>query len=85
MHFLPEKVCDLLGLNPFNVEPSNTLGNLFKKMIKERKDKGIKYNDLAEQMQQQIKEQNLDISEDTVIGNVLLSFFGKRWMIKRTD
>ena len=62
----------------FNSDRSNALGNLFKKMVRERKSKGVKFNDLTEQMEEQIKEKNLDLTEDAVIGNAILSFFGKR-------
>lgn len=84
MIFLPEKVSELLKLNPFNSNVSNSLGDLFKKMVRERKDKGVKYNDLTEQMQEQVKEKNLELSEDAMIGNSILSFFGNVTIVGNT-
>lgn len=38
----------MLGLNFFKIEPTNRLGAMFKKMLRERKLTGLRYNDLSE-------------------------------------
>ena len=75
MNFLPLSVSKFLNLNIIDVTPSNKLGELFKRMINDRKKSGLKFNDMAEQMQQQVEEKNLDLTEDEVIGNIVLMFF----------
>lgn len=84
---LPDKISNYFGLNAMKIKPSNKLGSLFKKIIKQREADQKKYNDLIEQMQVLMKERDLKLDEDTVIGNVLLSFFGlfNFFFLKKTN
>lgn len=84
LNFLPRFIWEPLKLNIFDVEPFNKLGDLFKKMVRER-DPSLRYNDLTELLQDQIRDGKLkDMSEDEIIANCLLGFFaGKK--SKRND
>lgn len=44
-------------------------------LITERRKNGIKYNDLSELLQDSA-EKGAKLSENEIIGNILLSFFG---------
>ena len=75
MILLPAWLSKLLKLNIVDVTPSNKLGELFKRMIRERQETGLRYHDLAEEMRQQVAEKQLDLTEDEIIGNLCLLFF----------
>lgn len=75
MTILPKKVSNALSLNAFVNEPINELGDYFKKMIRERRKNGIKYNDLSELLQDAVDDNKVKMNEDQVIGNILLAFF----------
>ena len=75
LEIVPKFLWKWLNLNIFDVEPVDKLGDLFKKMIRQR-DPNLRYNDLAELFQDQIKNGKLsDMCEDDIISNCLLSFF----------
>lgn len=67
---LPTAVGRMLGLTLFDVRPYNALGNLFKDMIKKRRETGQKYGDLSELLDDAINE-GLEMSEAEKIGNCL--------------
>lgn len=71
---IPKSWAKFLGLQPFQAKPVNDLGHFFKKLLKERKATGIKYNDLSEVLVNAVDENKLEMSEDAVIGNILLAF-----------
>lgn len=71
---LPRAVTDWLKFNIFNVEPLDKLGDLFKKMIRER-DPNLRYNDLVEMLQDSINKNKVQMSEDEMVANSLLTFF----------
>lgn len=72
---LPSSVSRFLKIQQFEWEPINKLGSYFKKMIKERRKSGIKFNDLSEMIMDAIDEKRVQMTEDEVIGNILLSYF----------
>lgn len=74
---LPKGLAKILRLSIFDLKPMNNLGHHFKKMLKKRRENGIKYNDLSELLQDAVDENKIKLSEDGVIGNILLAFFGK--------
>ena len=75
LNLTPKFLWQWLGLNIFDVEPLNKLGDLFKKMIRQR-DPALRYNDLTELFQDQIRDGKLNnMSEEDSIGNCLLGFF----------
>ena len=79
---LPKSLSEFFGLNPFLSAPINDLGAFFKKLLRERKKSGIKYGDLSEVLQTAVSDDKLVMSEDEVVGNILLGrirmsfFFG---------
>ena len=75
MTILPTCISKFLNLNIVDVTPSNKLGELFKKLIKDRQKSGQTYNDLAEEMGKQNAEKNLALTEDEIIGNIVLLYF----------
>lgn len=75
MTILPTPVSKFLQLQVFNFKPIQILGDYFKRLIKERKKTGIKYNDLTEVLENSVNENKVILSEDEVIGNILLSYF----------
>ena len=74
---LPTKISKFLQLNMFDFMKINSLGEYFKKTLKERRASGIKYNDLSELLQDFVDDNKAKLTEEEVIGNILLSFFGK--------
>lgn len=75
MNFLPKFCWKWFKLNIFYLEPLDKLGDLFKKMIQQR-DPSLRYNDLTEMFQDQIRDGKLnDFSEEESIGNCLIGFF----------
>lgn len=75
LNFLPSFLWKWINLNIFDIEPFEKLGDLFKKMVRER-DPSLRYNDLTELLQDQIRDGKLkDMSEDEIIANCLLGFF----------
>ena len=75
MTILPNKLTKYFKLQAFNLEPIIKLGEFFKKMIRDRKQSGIKYNDLSEVLQDAVNDNKVKLTENEVIGNILLSFF----------
>ena len=71
MTILPSFLSSFFQLQLFKIKPIITLGDYFKKLIKERKKTGIKYNDLTEALQ----NEKANLNENEVIGNILLAFF----------
>lgn len=69
---IPKSWAKFFELQPFKSKPVDDLGNFFKKMLKERS--GIKYGDLSEVLQNAVNDDKLVMSEDAVIGNILLAF-----------
>ena len=83
LNFLPQFLWKPLKLNFFDIEPFEKLGDLFKKMVRER-DPSLRYNDLSELLQDQIRDGKLkDMSEDEIIANCLLGFFAGKRLSKR--
>lgn len=74
---LPKSLSSFLGLQPFNLEPLENLGDYFKNLIKERRKSGIKYNDLTEVLQDAVDNNKCKMNEDELIGNILLSFLAE--------
>ena len=74
---LPKKIVNLLQLNAFDVVPMNKMGDYFKILLKQRKQDGVNYNDLSDVIQTAVEENKVSLTEDEVIGNILLAFFGK--------
>ena len=75
LNFIPKYLRKPLGLNLFDIEPLDKLGDLFKKMIRQR-DPNLRYNDLTELFHDQIRDGKLNnMSEDEIIANCLLGFF----------
>ena len=73
LNFVPQFLWGLLNI--FDIEPLEKLGDLFKRMVRER-DPSLRYNDLTELLQDQIKAGKLTgMSEDDVIGNSIMCFF----------
>ena len=72
---LPKSFSRWFKLQPFNLNPINALGSYFKKLIRERQKSGIKYNDLSEVLQNAVNDKKVKMTEDEVIGNILLAFF----------
>ena len=74
LNFTPKSLWKWLNLNIFDVKPLDRLGDLFKKMIRQR-DPSLRYSDLTELFQDQIREGKLDgMSEDAIIANCLMSY-----------
>lgn len=71
LNILPKFLWKVFHLNIIDVEPLDKLGNLFKKIIKDR-DPNAKFNDLVELLRGQIQEGKLDMTEDEIIGNCLV-------------
>lgn len=71
MNFVPKFLWKWFNLNIFDTEPADKLGNLFKKMIKDR-DPNARFNDLVELFQDQIRDGKVNMSEDEIIGNCLV-------------
>lgn len=71
INFVPKFLWKWLNLNIFDVEPLDKLGNLFKKMVRQR-DPNVRFNDLVELFNDQIRDGKLDMSEDEIIGNCLV-------------
>lgn len=71
LNILPKFLWKVFNLNIIDVEPLDKLGNLFKKIIRER-DPNAKFNDLVELLRGQIQEGKLDMTEDEIIGNCLV-------------
>lgn len=71
--FLPSAVSRFLKLNPLDVNPSNKLGHIFKKMIKQRRATGVRYGDLSELLDDAI-DKGLPMTEGEKIGNTLIAF-----------
>lgn len=70
--FMPQFLRKWLKLNIFDVEPFDKLGDLLKRMVRER-DPNLRYNDLIELLQDQIRDGKLkSMDEDDVIGNGIL-------------
>lgn len=76
MFILPRSISIKLGLNHIKIAPLIDLGDHFKKVLKERRASGIKYNDLSEVLQDAVDDEKVKLTEDEVIGNILLAFFG---------
>lgn len=76
--FLPKWFSRMLGLNFFKIEPTNRLGGMFKRMLRERKQDGLNYNDLSETIENAI-DKGLDMDEDTKLGNCLLGRFRRTY------
>lgn len=75
LEFVPNFLQPLLNLNIFDVEPLDKLGDLFKRMVRER-DPSLRYNDLTELLKDQIRDGKLrNMSEDEIVANCLLGFF----------
>ena len=74
---LPRKISKMLELNVLGIAPINALGDYFKKTLKQRRESGIRYNDLSEALQDARDENKVKMTEDEMIGNILLMFFGK--------
>ena len=74
---LPKKIVNLLQLNAFDAVPMNKLGDYFKIILKQRKQGKINYNDLSDVIQTAVEENKVSLTEDEVIGNILLAFLGK--------
>ena len=72
---LPRSIAEYFRLQPFSLQPVNSLGKYFERIIDERKKSGIKYNDLLETLQNAVDNNKAKMTKDTVIGNCLLSFF----------
>ena len=72
---LPKSWSKFFKIQQFDFKPINSLGDYFKKMIKERRKSGIKFGDLSEMMQDSIANGKVQMSEDALIGNCLLGFF----------
>ena len=71
--FLPTAVGRWLKLSMFDIEPFNSLGNLFKNIVKQRRTTGKKYGDLSEVLDDAI-DKGLVMSEAEKIGNCIDSF-----------
>ena len=71
--FMPIWFCKLFKLNFFKMEPFIGLGEMFSRMLKERKSDGQRYNDLSETIQDAI-DKGLKMDEKTKVGNCLLGF-----------
>ena len=69
-----------MKLNGVRIEPSIELGRLFKNMVKQRKQAGIKYGDLNELLEDAI-DKGLDMNEYEKIGNCLLAFFAGKFIV----
>ena len=67
---LPTTVSRLLKLNAFDEVSFNSLGNIFKNMIKQRRATGVKYGDLSETLDDAI-DQGLEMSEAEKVGNCM--------------
>ena len=78
--FLPISVSRFLKINGVRVEPSIELGRLFKNMIKQRKQSGIKYGDLNELLEDAI-DKGLEMNENEKIGNCLLAFTAGKFIL----
>ena len=74
---LPKKISKILGLTVVRLGPIDALGDYFKKTLKQRRKSGIKYNDLSELLQDACDENKVKMTENEVIGNILLALFGK--------
>lgn len=72
--FVPEFLRKWLRMNGFDIEPLDKLGDLFKRMIRER-DPTLRYNDMVEKLQDQIRDGKLSMSEDDIIGHCMFCFF----------
>lgn len=72
---LPVSWASFFKIQPFDFKPINSLGDYFKKMIATRRASGVRYGDLSEMIQDAIDEGRVTMSEDALIGNILLSFF----------
>lgn len=44
-------------------------------MLKERRENGVKYNDLSELLQNAADDEKIKLTENEVLGNILLAFF----------
>ena len=66
---VPKFIWQFFNLNIVDIEPLDKLGNLFKKLVRER-DPKARFNDLVELLQ--IRDGKLKMSEDEVIGNCLV-------------
>lgn len=73
---LPKSWALFFGLQPFQAKPIDYMGNYFKKLLRERKRSGVKYNDLSEALVNAVGDNKVVMSEDEVVGNILLAFFG---------
>lgn len=58
-------------MNIFDFVPIDRLGELFKQMIRKR-DPNVRFNDLAELFNDQIRDGKLKMSENEIIGNALV-------------
>lgn len=67
LNFFPKFLRRIFNLNIFNTEPLDKLGDLFKKMLRER-EKSKKFNDLSELLQEQIDKDKSNMTEDEKIG-----------------
>ena len=75
LELVPKFLQPLLNLNIFDVEPLDKLGDLFKRMLRER-DPTLRFNDLSEMLQEQIRDGKLkNMTEDEIVANCLLGFF----------
>lgn len=72
--FIPKSWAKFFQINPFTMKPVNDLGKFFTKLLAERKKTGIKYGDLSEVLQNAVKDDKLVMSDNEVIGNILLAF-----------
>lgn len=63
----------MLGLSFFKIEPTNKLGSMFGKMLRERKVNGLRYNDLASSLDDAI-DKGLEMDENTKLETVSCNF-----------
>ena len=79
LSILPESVINYFDISFFDKEATEYIANTTRALMKQRSESKEEYGDFMDMLMTSIREKNLEVPENEIIGNTILFFFaGKR-------